>query len=114
MKEEWKNIKDRYWGNGSEQWIMLSTGDDIELSPRQSATTAEDQYPADKSPQRLAGLNDDGTLNYFVYPYVEYDGQFNRAYYKCVPGMAQVLRVKVPSRVFTAKCSEPQAENSNV
>ena len=82
MKEEWKNIKDRYWGNGSEQWIMLSTGDDIELSPRQSATTAEDQYPADKSPQRLAGLNDDGTLNYFVYPYVEYDGQFNRAYYK--------------------------------
>lgn len=82
MKEEWKNIKDRYWGNGSEQWIMLSTGDDIELSPRQSATTAEDQYPADKSPQRLTGLNDDGTLNYFVYPYVEYDGQFNRAYYK--------------------------------
>ena len=82
MKEEWKNIKDRYWGNGSEQWIMLSTGDDIELSPRQSAVTSEDQYPADKSPQRLAGLNDDGTLNYFVYPYVEYDGQFNRAYYK--------------------------------
>ena len=32
----------------------------------------------------------------------------------CVPGMVQVLRVKVPSRVFTAKCSEPQAENSNV
>lgn len=82
MQDEWKNIKDRYWGNGSEQWIMLSTGDDIELSPRQSATTAEDQYPADKSPQPLAGLNDDGTLNYFVYPYVEYDGAFNRAYYK--------------------------------
>ena len=86
MKEEWKNIKERYWGNGSEQWIMLSTGDDIELYPRQSATTAEDQYPTDKYPekwpQRLTGLNDDGTLNYFVYPYVEYDGQFNRAYYK--------------------------------
>lgn len=82
MKSAWDDIKDRYWGKGSEQWIMLSTGDDIELSPRQSATTAEDQYPADKSPQRLTGLNDDGTLNYFVYPYVEYDGQFNRAYYK--------------------------------
>lgn len=86
MQDEWKNIKNRYWGNGSEQWIMLSTGDDIELSPRQSAATAEDQYPTDKYPekwpQRLAGLNDDGTLNYFVYPYVEYDGQFNRAYYK--------------------------------
>lgn len=35
-------------------------------------------------------------------------------YFDCVPGMAQVLRMKVPSRVFTAKCSEPQAENSNV
>ena len=34
--------------------------------------------------------------------------------YSCVPGMVQVLRVKVPSRVFTAKCSEPQAEDSNV
>ena len=34
--------------------------------------------------------------------------------FSCVPGMTQVLRVKVPSRVFTAKCSEPQAENSNV
>lgn len=86
MKSAWDDIKNRYWGNGSEQWIMLSTGDDIELSPRQSATTAEDQYPTDKYPekwpQRLAGLNDDGTLNYFVYPYVEYDGQFNHAYKK--------------------------------
>lgn len=86
MKKAWDDIKDRSWGNGSEQWIMLSTGDDIELSPRQSATTAEDQYPTDKYPdkwpQRLAGLNDDGTLNYFVYPYVEYDGQFNHAYKK--------------------------------
>lgn len=85
-KSAWDDIKDRYWGNGSEQWIMLSTGDDIELSPRQSAVTAEDQYPTDKYPekwpQRLAGLNDDGTLNYFVYPYVEYDGQFNHAYKK--------------------------------
>lgn len=75
MQEEWKNIKDRYWGNGSEQWIMLSTGDDIELSPRQNATTAEDKYP-----EILAALNNDGTLNYFVYPYVEYDGAFNWAY----------------------------------
>jgi hypothetical protein len=27
--------------------------------------------------------------------------------------MAQFLRVKVPPRVFTAKCSEPQADASN-
>ena len=31
----------------------------------------------------------------------------------CVPGMAQFLRVKVPPRVVTAKCSEPQAAVSN-
>ena len=30
-----------------------------------------------------------------------------------VPGTAQFLRVKVPSQVFTAKCSEPQAGISN-
>ena len=30
-----------------------------------------------------------------------------------VPGMAQFLRGKVPPQVFTAKCSEPQAEASN-
>jgi len=30
-----------------------------------------------------------------------------------VPGMAQILLVKVQSRAFVAKCSEPQAESSN-
>ena len=30
-----------------------------------------------------------------------------------VPGMALILLVKVQSRVFTAKCSEPQAVRSN-
>ena len=34
-------------------------------------------------------------------------------FFECVPGMAQFLRVKVPSRVVTAKCSEPQAGSSN-
>ena len=31
----------------------------------------------------------------------------------CVPSMALILLVKVQSRVFTAKCSEPQADASN-
>ena len=31
----------------------------------------------------------------------------------CVPGMARFLRVKVPPRVVTAKCSEPQAAAGN-
>ncbi len=31
----------------------------------------------------------------------------------CVPSMALILLVKVQSRVFTAKCSEPQVGISN-
>ena len=31
-----------------------------------------------------------------------------------VPSMALILLVKVQSRVFTAKCSEPQVVNSDV
>ena len=31
----------------------------------------------------------------------------------CVPGMALILLVQVQSRVFTAKCSEPQVGISN-
>ena len=31
----------------------------------------------------------------------------------CVPSMALILLVKVQSRVFTAKCSEPQVGASN-
>ena len=31
----------------------------------------------------------------------------------CVPSMELILLVKVQSRVFTAKCSEPQAGVSN-
>ena len=32
----------------------------------------------------------------------------------CVPSMALILLVQVQSRVFTAKCSEPQAVDSDV
>ena len=35
------------------------------------------------------------------------------ALFVCVPSMALVLLVKVQSRVFTAKCSEPQVGISN-
>ena len=31
----------------------------------------------------------------------------------CVPSMALILLVQVQSRVFTAKCSEPQVGTSN-
>ena len=35
------------------------------------------------------------------------------AAFLCVPSMALILLVKVQSRVFTAKCSEPQVGTSN-
>ena len=38
---------------------------------------------------------------------------FWRAHFLCVPSMALILLVQVQSRVFTAKCSEPQAGVSN-
>lgn len=34
-------------------------------------------------------------------------------FFNCVPSMALILLVKVQSRVFTAKCSEPQVGISN-
>jgi hypothetical protein len=34
-------------------------------------------------------------------------------FYTSVPSMALILLVKVQSRVFTAKCSEPQVGTSN-
>lgn len=79
-KKEWKRLKDEYWGAAgpdSEMWMMLSTGGDIELNPRQSATSAEDAVlNTDGSVEHYGILNKDGTLNYFVYPYAEYDGKF--------------------------------------
>ena len=35
------------------------------------------------------------------------------SFYRSVPSMALILLVKVQSRVFTAKCSEPQVGTSN-
>ena len=49
----------------------------------------------------------------FVIQFVEKLAVFAGNFF-CELGMAQVLRVKVPSWVFTTKCSEPQAEDSNV
>ena len=40
-------------------------------------------------------------------------GGLIRRAFDCVPSMALILLVKVQSRVFTAKCSEPQVSASN-
>ena len=39
--------------------------------------------------------------------------QMRNARFSSVPSMALILLVKVRSRVFTAKCSEPQVGTSN-
>lgn len=72
---EWKALKDAYWGSGTEQWMMVSQGGDISLSPRQEAASA-----IDRTDNHLGVLNDDGTLNYFMYPYAEYDGRYLACY----------------------------------
>lgn len=72
---DWKALKDAYWGRGQAQWMMVSQGGDITLSPRQEATSA-----VDRAENHLGILNEDGTLNYFMYPYAEYDGQYLSCY----------------------------------
>lgn len=64
--EEWARLKDKYWGGSDSDWFMFSEGRDITLDPPQDAAGADDE----------GFLNDDGTLNYFVFPYGEYDGQY--------------------------------------
>lgn len=80
-KRIWKDLKDQYWGSADEQWMMLSAGGDIELSPRQSATSAEDVVlDSNGNVEHYGILNADGSLHYFVYPYAEYDGHFLKSY----------------------------------
>ena len=43
---------------------------------------------------------------------IETEGNFPSVFI-CVPSMVLILLVKVQSRVFTAKCSEPQVGASN-
>ena len=48
----------------------------------------------------------------FLVPFKVPKGIF-KWHFRCVPSMALILLVQVQSRVFTAKCSEPQAGISN-
>ena len=64
--ETWKQIKLQYWGNGEENWLCNNSGRDITLTPKQSMVPGE---PLDV-------LNADGTINLFMFPYGEFDGQY--------------------------------------
>ena len=72
----WEGIKDKYWGNGEENWICLNVGRDIWLTPKQSAITGNYQEV----------VNPDGTINLFMFPYGEFGGKYipcqNRSSFK--------------------------------
>jgi len=56
----------------------------------------------------------DGLLVYLINNKHTWGALTPMCVFLCVSGMAHFLLVKVQSRVVTAKCSEPQAVNSNV
>lgn len=63
----WEGIKDKYWGNAEANWICLNMGKDITLVPPQSADTGGEYKEV---------LNPDGTINLFMFPYGEFDGEY--------------------------------------
>lgn len=75
---KWTSLKEKNWIAVPASWVTMSTGEDIELSPRQTATSAEDAATGDAD--ALGMLNEDGTLCYFGFPYAEYDSQYLRCY----------------------------------
>lgn len=63
----WEGIKDKYWINAEENWICLNKGHDIWLDPLQETDTGGEY---------LEVLNPDGTINYYILPFVEVGGQY--------------------------------------
>lgn len=63
----WEGIKDKYWGDAEENWICLNKGHDIWLNPPQAENTSGDFMEV---------VNPDGSINYYIMPYVEVDGKF--------------------------------------
>ena len=66
-RAEWESIKDHYWINAEENWVCLNKGHDITLDPPQEADTGGEYIEV---------LNPDNTINYYILPYVEIDGQY--------------------------------------
>lgn len=62
----WEGIKENYWVNAEENWICLNKGHDIWLDPKQE--TKPDDY--------MEVINPDGSINYYILPYVEVNGQY--------------------------------------
>ena len=68
--QDWKLIKEAFWGTNDDNWIMFNDGSDVTLDPPQSATETNEI------------LNEDGTINFFLLPYGEFDGKYITCYKK--------------------------------
>ncbi len=62
---EWEAIKATYWVSGSPDWICQNHGRDVTF-----------EKPADMNAAPGYMVNPDGTLNHFMFPHGEYDGQY--------------------------------------
>ena len=67
--KQWRTLKDGNWVSSSKSWIKMSSGENISLEPSQNAGSSQDSV-----------MNENGRLNYFAYPYAEYDGEYVRCY----------------------------------
>ena len=68
----WEAIKDNYWGNGEENWVCVSMGRDITLTPPQSVVAKEylevlNPYDPEKKVS---------TINLYMFPYGEFGGEY--------------------------------------
>lgn len=62
---EWEAIKETYWISGSPDWICQNHGRDL---------TFEEPAGMNAAPGYM--VNEDGSLNHFMFPHGEYDGQY--------------------------------------
>ena len=69
LASKWNELKGRFWISTDKSWLQFSTGDDISLTPGQSAEPVDDEI-----------MNADGTLKSFAYPYAEYEGSMIKGY----------------------------------
>lgn len=65
----WESVKETYWTSGSADWICQNHGRDL---------TFEEPGQLNAAPGYM--INADGTLNHFMFPHGEYDGQYVPGY----------------------------------
>lgn len=67
--DAWESIKETYWTSGSPDWICQNHGRDLTFNS-----------PGEMNAAPGYMVNEDGTLNHFMFPHGEYDGQYIPGY----------------------------------